>query len=378
MTEYIVGPSQAEELGVSSERLAGVCSLIEGWVAQGTIPAAALYVARYGKPILQRGFGRFAPLGGGEGDLRPARPDTIFLIASPTKPVTAMCIALLVERGRLLLDDPVHTLIPEFAGQDRREVRVRHLLTHTSGLPDMLPENVALRQSHAPLSEFVRHICTTPLRFEPGTDCRYQSMGIALLGAIVERLTGMPLRQFIEREFLAPLGMTSSYLGMRQLPRERMAQVALPPEEAHTDWNWNSAYWRDLGAPWGGMHATVEDYGRFLQMLLDEGLYEGRQVLARTTANTALVNHVRAMPNVPESVKLEQAWGLGWRLNQPAGSHHLPELGSPFAFGHAGATGTTAWADPDTGLVCAFFTNQPRAGRLLNLVSNAVAGSVVG
>lgn len=378
MAGYIIDPDQAEDLGVSSERLARVCGLIEGWIAQGAIPAAALYVARYGRPILQRGFGHFAPLGGDEDDLRPVQPNTIFLIASLTKPVTAMCIALLVERGRLLLDDPVYTLIPEFAGQDRRGVRVRHLLTHTSGLPDMLPENVALRQAHAPLSEFIPRICVTPLRFAPGTDCRYQSMGIALLGAIVERLTGMPLRRFIEQEFLLPLGMTSSYLGMGQLPRERMAQAALPPEEARTGWNWNSVYWRDLGAPWGGMHATVEDYGRFLQMLLDEGLYEGRQLLARTTANTALVNHVRAMPNVPESVKLEQAWGLGWRLNQPAGSHHLPELGSPFTFGHAGATGTTAWADPDTGLICAFFTNQPRAGRLLNLVSNAVAGSVVG
>lgn len=256
-------------------------------------------------------------------------------------------------------------------------MRVYHLLTHTSGLPDMLPENVALRQQHAPLSEFVKRSCTTPLLFAPGTNCRYQSMGIALLGEIIARISGMPLGEFLRREFFIPLGMNDSALGLGELPRERIARVSLPESEEQQDWTWNSPYWRGLGAPWGGMHSTVGDYAIFLQMLLNGGTYGNRQILSKATVKTMLTDHLAWMSAIPEKVKLEQAWGLGWRLNRPRGAFHFAELASARTFGHAGATGTTAWADPETGLLCVLFTNQPQAERMLKLASNAVAGMVV-
>jgi CubicO group peptidase (beta-lactamase class C family) len=327
--------------------------------------------------ILHRGFGHFIPLGQKDSQRHLTEPDTIFLIASPTKPIVATAITLLIERGKLLLDDPVSSFIPEFERADRREVRVSHLLTHTSGLPDMLPENVELRQRHAPISEFVKQICTTPLLFTPGTDCRYQSMGIALLGEIIERVEGVALRKFLEREFFAPLQMNDSYLGLGNLQHDRISQSTFSEEEARNHWGWNSDYWRDLGAPWGGMHSTAKDYATFLQMLLNGGSYADSLILSQAAVSTMLTNHTALMPSLSERVKLEQAWGLGWRLNQPRGSHCFAELVSSRTFGHMGATGTTAWADPETGLICAIFTNQPKAERFLKLVSNAVAATVV-
>ncbi|MCS6861106.1 MAG: beta-lactamase family protein [Abditibacteriales bacterium] len=376
LEQNMLRPGRAEDVGISRARLERVTLLMEDYVKEGKIPGAAMLVARRGIIVLHRGFGQMIPLGQTEREPRITQPDTIFLVASPTKPIVATAVALLIERGQLLLDDPVSSLLPEFSGADRREVRVRHLLTHTSGLPDMLPENVELRQQRAPLEEFLRRTCTTPLLFAPGTDCRYQSMGILLLGAIVERIAGVSLREFLEYEFFIPLAMTDSYLGMGRLRRERIATVTLTEQEEQ-QWTWNSDYWRDLGAPWGGMHTTVGDYAIFLQMLLNGGRYAGKQILSQPLVDTMTANHIPPMPDIPDRVKLEQAWGLGWRLNQPRGAHHIAEIASPRAFGHAGATGTTAWADPDTGLICVIFTNQPQAGRLLNTLSNAVAATVI-
>jgi len=372
----ILKAGTAERVGLSSARLEGLLKLVEHWTNEGTIPAAALCVARNGTVVVGRGFGRFAPLAEGGSEACSTQADTIFLIASLTKPIVASAAALLIERGQLLLDDPVSSLIPEFGGEERQRMRLHHLLTHTSGLPDMLPENIELRRRHAPLSEFVRCSCTTPLLFAPGTSCRYQSMGIALLGEIIARVSGMPLGEFLRREFFIPLGMADSALGLGELPRERIAKVSLPESEEQNDWNWNRPYWRELGAPWGGMHSTVGDYAIFLQMLLNGGAYGGQRILSRMTVETMLTDHLAVMPAIPERVKLEQAWGLGWRLNRPRGAFHSAELASPRTFGHAGATGTTAWADPETGLLCVLFTNQPQAERMLKLASNAVAGAV--
>jgi CubicO group peptidase (beta-lactamase class C family) len=368
---------KAEDVGVSRARLERVLELIEGWTKEGTIPGAAIYLARQGTIILHRGFGQTVSLRQENREPRATQSDEIFLIASPTKPIVVMAVMLLVERGKLLLDDSVSSIIPEFAGKDREGVRVRHLMTHTSGLPDMLAENMELREQHAPYTEFAQRACATPLLFAPGTNCSYQSMGIALLGEIIERIEGVPVREFLDREFFVPLAMTDSYLGTGRLPHSRMAEVALTEEQAQSRGNWNTDYWRDFGAPWGGMHSTVSNYAIVLQMLLNGGRYAHRQILGKTTVEMMLTNQIAAMPDMPAKVKMEQAWGLGWRLNQTRGAHHFAELASPHTFGHAGATGTTAWADPQTGLLCVIFTNQPQAGRRLNLLSNAVAATVV-
>lgn len=360
----------AGDLQARLERIAALC---RRWTNDNADRAVAVYVTQGKHILMDSGFGAMHPLSDA-GTSRATHPDTIFLVASLTKPLTAAAICLLVDRGQVLLDDPLSDYIPTFVGGERQALRLRHLLTHTSGLPDMLAENVALRVAHAPLSEFVDRTCTTPLLFLPGTDCRYQSMGILLAAAVVERVTGVSLPQFLASEFFQPLGMRDSCLGLGLLDQGRTARVILQPDDAQTSWNWNSAYWRGLGAPWGGLHTTARDYARFLQFMLAGGLWQGQPILSAAMVRCMLGNQLAGMAGVPGQVKLEQAWGLGWRLNQPAGTHGLPEIASARTFGHGGATGTTAWADPDSGLACVTLTNDPESGRLRSCLSNLVAG----
>ena len=142
------------------------------------------------------------------------KPERVFILASISKPMTVTGVMTLVERGKLRLEDPVRKFIPEFKGGDRDLVTVRHLLTHTSGLPDMLPENVELRKRHAPIADFVAATCKTPLLFKPGTQVKYQSMGILLASAIAERISGLRFPDFQHQFVFAPAGMNATSLGL--------------------------------------------------------------------------------------------------------------------------------------------------------------------
>src|SRR5262249_31795434 len=156
------------------------------------------------------------------------------------------------------------------------KVRVRDLLSHTSGLPDMLPENTELRRSHAPLSEFVKRTFTTPLLFAPRTGFHYQSMGVLLAGEIVERVSGARLRDFEKREIFDPLGMKNTALGLggRKISETVWCQTSPgAKEEDLKSWGPNSPYWRDMGHPWGGMHTTSGALAILLEAFLNGGIY---------------------------------------------------------------------------------------------------------
>jgi CubicO group peptidase (beta-lactamase class C family) len=280
---------------------------------------------------------------------------------------------LLVERGLVSLDDPVSRYLPEFKGEDRSATRVRDLLSHTSGLPDMLPENTALRRAHAPLSEFVRHSFTTPLLFPTRTDFRYQSMGILLAAEIVERVSKKRLRDFLKLELFDPLGMRSSALGMGSFRIEDTAWCQTSPRANQADlerFGPNSPYWRDMGHPWGGMHSTTMDLAVLLQTFLNGGSYAGKRVFSPATV-AAMIRD--------QNTAIQKPWGLGWGLATSPVWCYFGDLVSPRTFGHSGATGTVAWADPDQRLLCVILTTRPSGedgGRLLRLVSNAVAGAL--
>jgi CubicO group peptidase (beta-lactamase class C family) len=274
---------------------------------------------------------------------------------------------MLVERGKVSLGDPVSTYLPEFTGGERSKVRVLDLLAHTSGLPDMLPENTELRRAHVPLSEFVKRSYTTPLLFTPGTAFRYQSMGILLAAEIVARISGMPLREFERKEIFEPLGMQRSALGLGGMRIRDTVQVQ---DSGETSWNSNSEYWRNMGHPWGGMHTTTMDLSILLQTFLHGGSYFGKRILSPAAVKAMTANQNAAL-NAP--------WGLGWALGRSTAWNEFGDLVHPSTFGHAGASGTVEWADPETQLLCVILTNRPLSvdgGRFLRLVSNAVAASV--
>lgn len=350
-----------EEAGLDPARLQRVHALLDQWAQSGWVPGGALALARHGVLVPPRAFGQRQL----SGAACPMEPDAVFLVASVTKPVTGLAALLLVERGLLSLRDRVCAHLPEFGNRGKEEVQVIHLLTHTSGLPDMLPENIALRQRHAPLAVFVEHICECGLLFRPGTRVRYQSMGTAILGHLVERISGQSLPAFMQEEIFAPLGMHRTSLGLTPALEGRRAEVNLPEDQQGLDWTWNSPYWRHFAAPWGGMFSTVGDLALLLQLFLEEG----RPVLGAPAARAMIADQTSRLPGLsPEERRRSQAWGLGWCVG------NWGDLGSARSFWHGGATGTLVGADPENGLLCALFTTQPEAP--LHLAINAVQGAV--
>ena len=352
------------DLDLSAPQLERASDLLGSALEAGQISAASLVVARHGRLVFARGHGQLHPGTGPQVDA-----DSIFLLASITKPVTACALMILVDRGLVSLNDPVVDHLPEYTGGSRAAVRVKDLLSHISGMPDMLPENVSLRRAHQPIDVFVERALQTPLLYEPTTDFRYQSKGILLAAEIVERISGQRLRDFEEQEIFAPLGMQRSALGMRWPIEETVwCGTNLEEEEDPRHWGPNSAYWRDFGAPWGGMHSSGRDLAILLQTMLNRGEYGGKRIFSQAAVAAMTRDHNGAL-NAP--------WGLGWGLSDSLVWNYWDVLASPSAFGHTGATGTVAWADPQRGLSCVVLTNQMVAkGSLLRRVSNAVSAAV--
>ena len=331
--------------------LENAMSLVETACQTGNVATAALLVQKHDFSII-RSFG----IGG--------HRRAVFLLASISKPLAATGVMTLVDRGELSLCDPVRKFLPEFSDGDRDLVTVRHLLTHTSGLPDMLPENIELRQRHASLGEFVAAICRTPLLFQPGSQVRYQSSGSLLAARIAEVIAGIPFRNFLKQEVFVPLGMVRTSLGMggRSLADVMTCQAGGNDEwnrQGQEHWGWNSPYWRDLGTPWGGVHSTVEDLGRFL----DDFLYPSGRVLKPETAASMILN---------QTPGLNDLWGLGWAVEPGMFGMKCSDL----AFGHYGSSGTIAWGNPKTNLSCVLLTTKQVAHSrdgLLGQVSDLVA-----
>lgn len=360
---------------------------IQGWCDTRQLPAAGICVIRGGKTTGVHLFGRQTLADNSP----PIRQDEIFLIASITKPIVATGALLLAERGLLALDDRVEDYIPAFRREGKHAVTIRNLLTHTSGLPDMLPNNNELRAANAPLAEFVAGACAAPLAFPPGRGVQYQSMGFALLGEIIHQVSGKMCAQFLHDEIFHPLGMNDTALGAPDdwfegpSPKiERIAELLIPDgtEMAHESarhWNWNSRYWRQLGVPWGGLLTTPADLGKFGQMLLGQGRLDNVQILSRAGVQAATRNQLEAMRDVPADERRTRPWGLGWRLNWAAHSANFGDLLGPRSYGHWGATGTLMWIDPDLDTCAILLTTKPQEpqGSYLARASNMIAAALV-
>lgn len=315
------------------------------------------------------------------------RDDAIFLVASITKPVVCMGAMLLIERGEFALVDRVADFIPEFGRKGKYGTEIRHLLSHTSGLPDMLPDNIELRKAHAPLSRYVERTCEESPIFTPGKGVQYQSMGIAVLGEIMALISGSRCPQFLNDEFFGPLGMSETALGAPDKWYEdedrwiaRIPEIVLIGEQSSggTDWTLNSRYWRQLGVPWGGMLTTVSDLAKYAQFMLRGGMtVDGWRLISQATIETATRNQLDCMRDIPEFERRCRPWGLGWRLEWPSHSANFGDLLSPRTYGHWGATGTVLWIDPDAGIYGMVLTTMPQdnSGKYLSRISNAIAAA---
>jgi CubicO group peptidase (beta-lactamase class C family) len=372
--------AKPEDIGLDPKRLQVAYDLLEKWTAgkNAPVPGAAILVGRAGKTVAPRYFGHQGP----EPDAEPLRRDAMFYMASVTKPTAIYTSAMmLVERGQLNLSDRVTRYIPEFAVQGKEETLVAHLFTHTSGLPDELPNNVELRRQQAPLKKFIEESIAAKPLFKAGTQWSYASSGTMVTAEIVQRLSSLSIHNFVRSEILEPLGLKSTGLGSEGFARERLVRATVPDYQAAKDFpgGWNSEYWRKLGSPAGGLFSTPEDMAVVCALMLNGGKWGNVRLLSPATVRMMTHNRLNDFPDLPEPVRRTHPWGLGWRLNHPGTPDSWGDLLGRHVFGHTGSSGTMVWMDPQTQGFAIFLTNALRAKapwRLVHL-SNVVASAFV-
>jgi CubicO group peptidase (beta-lactamase class C family) len=286
---------------------------------------------------------------------RPMNAETIFWIASMTKPVTAVAVLMLQDEGKLSVDDPVEKYISEFAEMKTADgkpakITVRHLLTHTSGMSEITGDEA---RGATTLADAVALYVRKPVNFEPGSKWAYCQSSINTAGRIVEIVSGKSLPDYFEERLFAPLGMkdTTFYLSDEQTKRLATSYTRTQSGTLEESPNWillgKSATSRDhFPAANGGLFSTANDYLRFCQMLLSGGELDRRTYLKAES--------VKYMSSVLTGDLMTgftggNAWGLGVCLvRQPQG---VTASLSPGSYGHGGAFGTQAWIDPMKGAI---------------------------
>lgn len=340
---YAGGPSTLEEIPGSMRK----------FMEWGDISGAVTLVAQAGKVVEFDALG-YADLA----DKRPMRKDTLFWVASMTKPMTAAAVLLLRDEGKLSLNDPIEKYLPAFKGlwliaeksDDRmvlkrplRSPTIRDLLTHTHGLEE--PPAPAMG---TPLAEVAASVARGPLQFEPGTQWRYGNAGMNTLGRIVEVVSGQSFQGFLETRFFTPLGMkdTTFYPDAEQLKRLAKSYDRPPAWGALAEvgiWlmNGDVAKKEQTVLPGGGLFSTAEDIFHFYQMLLDGGEYKGRRFFTEATVREMLTSQTG---DLEAGFSPGWAWGLGVGIvKYPQGWTNVLPVG---AWGHDGAYGTTVMAEP--------------------------------
>ena len=374
--------------GFDSQRLASVSALVDRYVAEGKLAGAQVQVAHRGEVALRHTVGRADVASD-----RPLGDDAIYRIYSMTKPITSIALMQLYEQGRVLLEDPVSAYIPEFAEMQvftggtptapkvrpaQTAMTVKDVLTHASGLTygfffqnnlDAMYREDGLGDFQLPdytLEEGMRRLATKPLAFDPGTAWNY-SMSTDVCGRLVEVISGMGLDEYFAEHITGPLGMADTAFHVPADKKHRFtSNYALTPDEPLliVDSFDASPY---LSPPvflsgGGGLVGTVDDYQRFVDMLLNGGELDGRRIIGRKTLEYMTINHLpegKTLNELGQSLFSEavmegMGFGLGFSTLVDPARNGAVSSGGEFAWG--GAASTAFWVDPAEEITCVFMT----------------------
>jgi CubicO group peptidase (beta-lactamase class C family) len=334
--------------------LAAIAARMQQFTDQGQIAGAVTVVGRHDQTLSFEAVG-LRDIEAGQ----PMTRDTLFRIASMTKPITAIGVMILAQQHKLSVDDPVEKYLPEFCGQmladhahgsvvlkpPARKITIRDLLTHTSGVPSGLPPDMAelYRKRDRTLAEVIPTIAKRPLEFEPGSRWAYCNLCIDTLGRIIEVVSGQPYERFLQQRIFTPLGMADTTFYPDQQQRRRIAALYDVRQGKLAAVGYQllgSAENARYPIPAGGLSSTGADLARLYQMMLCGGQFQGIRILTQ--------EGVREMTRVqtgglPTGFVPGMGFGLGWGVvRQPQG---VTEMLSPGTFGHGGAFGTQGWID---------------------------------
>lgn len=339
-------------------------AMIDSWVDDGVVQGAAVCVWHNGDIIASRASGE-ARTG------TPVTDETLFALASVSKPMTAAAIMHVLVQTGTSLDTPLSAILPEFSSIDdpfeedavpqlealRDHVTLRHVLCHTSGLP----ENVGvkrIRMSDQPtLDDLVDAMCNLPLQSAPGSELRYSNAGPALAARASTKLDGRDFHTILVDDILAPAGLGGIVPQPGPELDDRIAIVAGAAGKSGPSESYNSQYWRDLGMPWGGYFGTARDVLRFAASFLPDQ----ENLLSPDTRREMTIDQTGGVPGGVNSAGVHWehgSWGLGWEVKGSKTQHWTGTLTSPGTWCHWGQSGTLVWVDPERALGLAVFGNR--------------------
>ncbi|MES2194665.1 MAG: serine hydrolase domain-containing protein [Pseudomonadota bacterium] len=372
------GPPPGAELSV--EKLQRIDDFLNGEIASGKIPGAIVLIQRHGRPVYFKSFGKRDVVTG-----VPMTMDSIFPIHSVTKTITSVAVMMLVDRGKIALDDPVSKYIPSFAGMKvgverkdksgkpmldlvplRRPLTIEDLLLHTSGIPYGFYGEGLVRKSYADIylgdfdnEEFAERIAKLPLAEQPRTLWDY-GHSADVLGRVIEVVSGQSLYQFEKENLLDPLGMTTTKFFLAD-PAER-ARYAWPlPKDRHVERNsLDVTRWESGG---GGMVSTIADFARYAQMLLNGGTLDGKTYLSPATFAAMTTDHIGPGSGVERNYFYFPGdgfgFGYGFGVRTDPGNAVPPPPGSPGEIKWDGATGVYLVIDRAQDMFFVLMENNP-------------------
>ena len=341
------------DVGMSEAILRAGAGLFEDAVERDELKGVVVLVARRGTIVLHEAYGWRDP----EQSI-PMQKDSLFRMASNTKPVVAAAVLQLVEAGALGLDDNVREHLPSFDNHRSAYITIRQLLSHTSGLrigPIFLRPLIEASEEHpdAPSLQLeVARFGEIGAEVPPGTTYSYSNAGYNTLGALIEVGSGTPLKQYLRERIYAPLGMDDSCNHETDADHARMSHVFRRGREG--DWNIG---WKPGDPPTyriprasGGMVSTASDYAVFCQSYLNGGAYAGERILEASSVAQATSPQTRHVQTEREDGSEQSFYGLGWRVEADG------------VYSHGGSDGTFAWVDPNKELIGIVFTQSPGGG----------------
>lgn len=337
---------------------------IDRWVEDGAVQGAAIVIEHRGRIVATHQSGEARP---GTKTL----PETLFALASVSKPFTAAAVMRVIEQGLFSLDDDVVTILPDFASVDdpfagdvlpqleaqRDTITFRHLLAHTSGLP----ENVGMKRLRIrdlpTLDQQVDAMMTVPLISAPGEALRYSNLGPAIAARAAETATGTPFHDLLQHTILDPMALDDIILRPTAEDNDRIAIVQDPPNEGTGAESYNTDYWRQLGITWGGYYGTASAALRYATSFLP-----GRDTpLTNESVRAMTTDQVNGAPGGVESMGVRWDpgfWGIGWEVKGEKRRHWTGTKTSAETWCHWGQSGTLVWVDPTRELGVAMMANR--------------------
>ncbi|NND70655.1 MAG: beta-lactamase family protein [Rhodothermales bacterium] len=354
--------------GFAEQDLARIDSVILTAIADSAFPGASVSIGTPTTVAYSRGYGTLS-----YSDPDSVHETTVYDLASMTKVVaTTTSAMLLYEAGALDLDARVTEYLPEFGESGKDDVRVIHLLTHTSGLIPFRPYHLLGLHER---SEILGAIMSDSLQFEPGTRVSYSDLGMITMGRVIEEIAGMTLDSFSTRYIFNPLGMCSTaFRSSNQVDVENIAPTEVDTlfrkSLVHGVVHDETAYILGGTAGHAGLFATAADLSKFATMMLTGNTIDGKPFLARET-----ISRFTSRPAGPG----QQERAIGWDLRSLEGYTSAGEYFSRDSFGHTGYTGTSIWIDPELDVYAILLTNRvhpTRANRKISAVRPAFASAV--